>query len=289
MPNGSPLTGTLGPAALPFGLPQNLGGTWPYVTATADQATASVELVVDNITAYDSITVYRVVGSTRTPIREANALITGGVAGILIHDYEAPLGASLTYVLNANNQDVATSNAVSLTYGPATFWIKDLSNPANSAIVEIQSIGKITRPARILTESNVLGRQNPHTVNDVRGGRQGSMVLTTASPDDQAAMIARFASGNVLFFQCPPEYGFPDMYFIAKDLDEEWLSKAGVLVHGWSFSFTEQDPPSTAANVTPVNTYLRATSFGTYQNALNKRATYLDALQRPWTETDGTG
>lgn len=290
MANGSPTTtGTLGPAVLPFGLPQDLGGAYPYITAVKNDTTASVTITANNIDGYTSITIYRIVGTGRAAIRTASNTQTGGAAQGVFMDYEAPLGVSVTYVLNADSVDVATSNAITLTYTVGTYWLKDPSNPTLNMLVNVEAMGKVSRPARILAEANVLGRANPHTVNDVRQGRVGSMVLTANTLTDQTNLINLFADGGLLFFQCPPTYGFPDMYFIAKDLDETWDGVASEPTHSWSFTFTEQNAPASTTNTNSLNSYLQVTLFGTYQNLLNKRVKYTNVLTTPWAPTDGSG
>lgn len=290
MPNGVPITsGTLGPAKLPASLPQNLGGITPYLAASIDTLTTAITLDAVNISGYTSITIYRVVGTTRTAIRTATNIHPNFVASGVFVDYEAPLGVTFYYVLNGDGQDVAQTDNLLVAYSIDTYWIKSPGDPDLNTLVEVREIGAVTRPARILVTTNVLGRKNPHTVTDVRGGRTGSMTINTADFTEQQQLISLFASGDILFFQCPPIYGFPDMYFIAQDVAETWEGVAGETIHSWAFNFVEQDMPASADQAASLNDYLRLSSFGSYQNLLNKRADYQDALQHPWTQTDGTG
>lgn len=290
MPNGVPITsGTLGPAKLPASLPQNLGGITPYLAASIDMLTTAVTLDAENISGYTSVTIYRVVGTTRTAVRTAVDVHPNLVSGQTFLDYEAPLGVNFYYVLNGDGQDIAQTDNLFILYDVDTYWIKSPGNPDLNTLVEVQSMGAVTRPARILVTTNVLGRKNPHTVTDIRGGRTGSMTITTANLTEQAQLVNLFAAGDTLFFQCPPTYGFPDMYFVAQDIAETWEGVAGETIHSWAFNFVEQDAPASADEATALNDYLRLSAFGTYQNLLNKRLNYLDALQHPWTQSDGTG
>ncbi len=288
MPSGLPVTGTLGPATTPFGLPQNLGGASAYIVATPNNTTASIGLSVNNISGYTMFTIYRVSGGVRTPLRTATSVLTGGALSGSFTDNEAPLGVSLTYVLNADGSDVATSNVVSLTYLPSTFWLKDPTSPNLNIQTAVVSMDDVTRPARVLAKADVLGRATPIVITDVRGSRTGGMTLLTTDSPGQTNLVNLFADGGVLFFQAPPNYGFPDMYFIGEDLKEHWGGIASNYAHLWSFTFTEVAAPASTTNVAALNTWAQVVNFGTWQNVVNKRTTWQDLLNRPWTAADGS-
>lgn len=290
MTNGSPVTtGSLGPAGVPSYLPQNLGGTTPYITATANSPTASVTLFADNLSGYTLVTVYRIVGATRTAIRAATDVAVAGALSASVQDFEAPLAVSVTYVLNADGVDVATSNAVTLTATDSTFWIKHPSIASYNLQVQVVSVDSVIRSARVLNTVNVLGRSTPIVITDVRQARKGSMVIHTDDAAGQTAVLNLFDNGEALFFQAPPTFGFPDMYFVAGDLEEVWEGGTGTdYTHTWHFPFTEVAQPATQTNITALNSWTLVVNFGSWNNVLNKRATWLDVLNNPWTESDGT-
>jgi len=275
---------------LPFTLPATLSsGSDPTLTAALDGSQAFVNLTATGLTGYNSITVYRVQpDGSLVAVRGASNFSPSGADTAAFFDYEIPLGVSFSYQLTGDGFILDTTGSLSVSITPDTYWIKNLAIETLSTRVHVSKMGPITRPARILAESAILGRKNPGVVTDVRGGRRGSMTLYTLDSSSNAALEGLFASGATLLFQAPYQYGFPDMYFVAKDLTEEWAFLAGDFARTWSFDYVEVDSPAADLSVLSTNSWATVVNFGTWQKVVTKRATWLQVLQQPWTTADGS-
>lgn len=277
--------GTL-PRNLPFDLPSGAG---PGLTATLDASQAFVSLTATGLVGYSSVTVYRVQpDGALVAVRGASSYAPGGASTAAFFDYEGPLGVTFSYQLVGDGAIVATSGNITIPTLADTYWIKNLAIETLSVKVHVEKMGAVSRGARVLADSAVLGRKNPVVVTDVRGGRRGQMSLYTLDLVSATALEALFASGATLLFQAPYTYGFKDMYFVAKDLSEEWAFLAGEPTRTWSFDYIEVDSPAADLSVLSTNSWAQVVSFGTWQKVATKRSSWLQVLQQPWTTADGS-
>lgn len=274
---------------IPLSIPFNLPGPLVSLTAALDGSGAFVSLTASGIAGYTNITVYRVQpDGSLIAVRGTSNYTPSGAAVAAFFDYEAPLGVSFSYQLVGDGSIIATSGSLSIPTSADTYWIKNLAVESLSAKVHVQKMSPVSRPARILADSAVLGRKNPIVVTDIRGGRRGSMSLYTLDATSATTLEALMASGSVLLFQAPYAYGFRDMYFVAKDLSEEWVFLAGDFTRSWNMDFIEVDSPAADLSVLSTNSWAQVVNFGTWQKVVTKRATWLAVLQQPWTTADGS-
>lgn len=257
------------------------------ITATANPADASVSLTAGSLSGVATISITRnnPDGSV-SPVRGATSYATNGATTLAFFDFEAPLDQLVTYTLTLDVGSPVTSSGVTIVTDGGTYWLKNISQQTLSATVEVIDLGKVTRPARVLARYDVLGRANPVVVSDVRGGRVGAMVIASYELAEAADIRALFAHGFTLFLQAPASTNFPDMYFVAGDVEELWAGMSDSTVRLWTVPYTEVDSPTDALVSLGANSWAQVALFGSWQNLKDKRTTWLDVLNRPFTQAD---
>lgn len=273
---------------LPHGIPVALGGLGLHLVPVPNNTLAYVELDVTGIGLYSTITITRTntVTGLVTTVRGADTVSTGGASAAVYFDYEAPLNVPVIYTITANTLDVYVADPVTIVVSGNVYWLKNVSREGLSTTVTVSTI-TVSREARILSKQNVLGRKNPIVVTDVRGGRSGSMsLLSYDSKAGKDAVINVLAPGDTLFFQAPAASEFPDMYFIAGTVEEQWGGVSTDLTRVFSFDYTETDSPASTLSSIGFNSWLAVTNFGSWSDLLAKRVTWLDVLSSPYTIAD---
>ncbi len=256
------------------------------IGGTPNNTDASVSLTAGGLSGVSSLSLTRNdPDGTSRPVRSATNVATGGATTLAFFDYECPLDQPVTYTLTPNTGSPVTSASVQITTDGTTFWLKNIASAPLSRKVEVADMGPVNRKARVLGTYNVLGRKNPVVVQDVRGGREGTFQFNTQTLDEAAGLRALLDTGFVLFLQFPALVGNADLYFVAGDVDE--LQHAALSPERrWTIPFTEVDSPSDALVAVGSNSWLAVTQFGTWLNLKNKRATWLDVLNLPYTSGD---
>jgi len=256
------------------------------IVATVDNANAQNQIVLNGAGFYSGVTIVRVVNSIETAIRGATNFAIGGASAVAFTDFEAPLDVPVLYRAYLDGSFSVDSNTVTITTDGRTFWLKDVILGAFSCKVKVEAMSDVVRPANVVGQFKVIGRQNPIIVTDVRQGRTGTMTLSAFSTADISALLNIISSGNTLLFQAPASANFPDMYFQAGDVTQTWRGTSSALIHSFSVPFTETDMPSGTAFTVAGNNWLLVTQFGTWQDVENKRLTWLDVLETPFSDND---
>lgn len=263
----------------------------------ANSSFAYMSLNLCGLSQYDTLIIQRTNadGSIST-VRSANGVAIGNAEVWTGVDYEAPLGANVTYsaIGVTHNSDGSTSTSptsvsatVMISVPSGTCWIKSLSQPSISAQFSINTIGDVTRPAR-LQEYVVIGRSNPVVISDVRGGRKGDITVMTTTDADRSALGLLMADGHSLFIQFTAADGFTDMYFVPTDTTSHRPASTSTdPTRLTTFGFIEIDSPSGLITTLPGNSYLLVTNFGTYQALYDHRASYLAVLNTPYGSGSG--
>lgn len=256
------------------------------ISGTPNTSDASVSLTLGSLASITTLSVTRndPDGISRA-VRSATTIATGGATTLALFDYECPLDVAVTYTLTPNTGSPVTSSAVTIVTDGMTYWLKNVASAPLSRTVQVGSMSPVKRKARVLGAYDVLGRSNPVVVQDIRGGREATFTLVTDDAAQASGLRALLASGFVLFLQCPASIAFPDMYFVAGDVEEEFVA-AMQPDRLWSVPFTEVDSPSDDLVAVGNNSWLSVTQFGTWNNLKNKRATWLDVLNIPYTTAD---
>lgn len=274
---------------LPHAIPVTLGPAYFLnLVVTPNNSLAYIEIDASGLTGFSTVTLTRLNTATGVvgQVRSATAFSTGGAGALAFFDYEAPLNVPVIYTLTTNTGASFTAPSVTITTAANVYWLKNVSQEGLSTAVTLSSV-TVQRSARVLSKKNVLGRQNPVMVTDVRGGREGQMsLLAYDSKASKDAIINVLQPGDTLFFQAPAGSEFPDMYFIAGDCTEVWGGVSTDLTRVFGFSYTEVDSPASVLSSLGFNSWLAVTSFGSWNSVIAKRLTWLDVLNSPYTTAD---
>lgn len=257
------------------------------ITATPNNADASVSLTVTGLTGVTSVSVTRNdPNGAVVPVRGASNVTTGGATTMAFFDFEAPLDRPVTYTATPDTGSAATSGACTIVTDGRTFWLKNVAQETLSVKVTVSKMSDPVRKARVLAQYDVLGRPKPIVISDVRSGRTGSMVLATNDPMDSEALVSIFEAGDALLLQFPSSVNFPDMYFVAGDLTEHILGVPQDPNRAFEFPYVEVDAPTDNLVSLAGNSWLLVTNFGSWANVMAKRTSWLDVLNRGWTDGD---
>ncbi|MGI5245414.1 hypothetical protein [Dactylosporangium sp. CA-139066] len=257
------------------------------LTITPNTADASFSITAGSLSGITSLSLTRNdPDGSSSPVRSATNVVTGGATTLAFFDYEAPLDSTVSYTLTPNTGSPVTSATSSIVTDGQTYWLKNVAQETLSRKVEVADMSAVVRPARILATYPVLGRKNPVVISDVRSGRVGMMKLNTYTATEAADLRELFAMGLPLLFQAPALTGFADMYFVAGDLAEIWPGSALSPERRWEIPFTEVDSPTDDLVAIGNNSWAKVAQFGTGSRLLAKRTSWLDVLNRPFTQAD---
>jgi hypothetical protein len=241
---------------------------------------AYIKVTFRELTAGDTVTVWRVASNgTRTLVRGTNGLIDGDTLAsdvLVIEDYEAPLGAPVSYYAetkNASGGVVATraSDTVTLAVGNAQYgWLKDPGNPQRNLHVMIARAPDWARPIQ-QAEYRVKGRRNSVIHYDTRGGLEGDLTLYTQSDDEREQLHWLLDPGTTLLWQASPGYGVSDMYVAVGQITEARPGGAATEpLRIWTLPLKEVDMPVTVG--------VAGSAGRTWQDLLSEFATWGDVL-----------
>src|SRR5512137_1444468 len=185
-------------------------GTGPQIAATELDFWPSRILVSATLLGVgDLVTVYRVVGSTRTPIRGADA-VTMTDSSLVVVDAEQPFGTPVTYALNVGGTDVASTTPTAHTLVGGKVALSDAIG-GDAAEVVVLAWPDRTR-TRVATTFVAGGR------NIVVGGPlpppAGPVELYTETDAARVNLVALLegATSGVLLVRQPGGYAGVDSY-----------------------------------------------------------------------------
>jgi hypothetical protein len=275
------LTATSGSSTLQLDRPA-LWQVAALTEVTADDATASVRLILRELEVGDLITVYRVLqDGTRTLVRGPDGLLyqTPITAdSMVVEDYEAPLGVPVTYRIEMTNSDgltgasSRTSTAVTLDPGDRNYcWLKHPSLPN----LNVRLLVKTGPDWKQGIEQSVLrprGRATPVVLSDLRQSREGSLVVWTQSDDEREPLRFLLSEGDVLLWQVAPGMGETDVYVSVGEVTAARVSTYGPEPwREWTLPLIEVDMPTSG---------LAGSATRTWQDVLVENATWGDVLNR---------
>ncbi|MDQ0791957.1 hypothetical protein [Streptomyces sp. B1I3] len=254
----------------------------PASQVTADDATASIQLVVRELDTTRTMTLYRITqGGARTIVRGRTGLLDNvpvSAETLVVEDYEAPLGVPVSYRLEMYDGTTGvytgSTSTTSVTIDPGDrnySWLKDPARPQLNVRVMVKQAPDWSQPIDRAV-MRIRGRQNALVLSGVRSGREGSLVLWTQTDQGREALRLLLATGSVLLWQSTPEMGEPDIYVSVGDsaaprvvpyAPEPWRE--------WTLPLTEVDRPITG---------LAGSGTWTVQDVLVENATVLSLLDR---------
>lgn len=206
---------------------------------------------------------------------------------LVIEDYEAPLGTRVWYVLKwtADGTTDASYLSSSLIDTPVLadadyIWVKSPGNPALNLIAMMESPITWTRAARA-AKYDIVGRKNPVSETDSRGGRQGAASLLIWDPAANDQFDALLDSGLPLLLQAMPGYGFSGNVYVSTGDSEAAPLSPNARDAGWRWTLpvTEIDRPvgglQGSASITWQSIY---DGYDTWQGVFDTHDTWTDVL-----------
>lgn len=226
--------------------------TLPSTQVTADDDRGCMELVIRDLTAGATITLWRIVGGQQSLVRGASGLLQrAALSGtqLLLDDYEAPIGVPVTY----RAEFYSTAGVGAGTFGfpsatlsvpaPSDCWIKDPIEPYRNVMLRASAAPDWARPAQS-TEFRIRQRRNSVFLYDVRGGLTGTLQVWTLTDAERAALHFAVDTGNPLLLQFSPGLGIEDVYVSVGDTTEaRAVPYGGEPRRLWSLPLTQVDQP----------------------------------------------
>jgi hypothetical protein len=216
-------------------------------------------------------------GTRWTTVRGgAPAAVFGGA--LALDDYEWPSGVELTYRVRSYTSggylDVVTGTITASLVDEV--WLKFPARPFLNRRVTVTDYGPITRAARAGV-FDIVGRNLPVAVTDVRGSRRCElelMSITSAEADD---LDLALASGDVIFLHTPAGCPVPGMYAVAGELTQARRSHRGVRRYT-TLPLTETAAPAPEVVGPAATCQTLVNLYATCANVVDAFATCADLL-----------
>ncbi|RPK76609.1 hypothetical protein EES45_22890 [Streptomyces sp. ADI97-07] len=246
-------------------------------TAVSVETTASVTLTVTGLPVGYLLRVRRVSATgARSMVRGTSGLLDGTVliasATMLIEDYEAPLLAPVSYLVEALPNPSGTlqsyqTDVVTIPHADAdVVWLKDPGAPQRNVAVMVSTPPTWARPIEQAVH-RVAGRRNAVILSGVRSGREGDLVVWTRSDEERETLDWLISPGSTLLWQSAPGMGVEDMYVaVGQSSEGRTAPDARDVWREWSLPLIEQDMPTTIG--------VGGSAGRTWQNILTENATW---------------
>ncbi|HEY9413140.1 MAG TPA: hypothetical protein VIQ30_00140 [Pseudonocardia sp.] len=254
------------------------------LTATYDPTLSRVRLHADNLGATATrFYMWRSSNSFQSYVTVrggSDRAMNSGVADL--DDYEFPAGVPVRY--QVASYDAANVMQAQFFTGWVTndvsdgVWLKSVTRPFLNRQVTVQELDELEAPARVVVHP-IMGRSGGVAVSDVRGGRRGTLVLTTQGEAESEALRYLFASGDPMFLHSPAAEDelVPSMYIAAGDVGRRLAMRRNGR-REWIVPFEEvaaPDPVIYGASITYAGV---AALYSSYNALMAANATYADLL-----------
>lgn len=241
-----------------------------------------------NVAQSNSLAMHNYTTSTWIPIVLTSVAPAGAVNVAVTFTYSNTNNSPLHW-LNLDDVTFVPSiipTAVTLPFDTETVMLKSLVNPSLSMELSLVSMDSPQYPTRQQINP-IIGAKFPVVLSDVQGARTGTLTFRTDTPFQRTAFLQLFESGATLLFQANSDYysgdGFEDMYFLPGSVNEVRPAiSSRDPCRTWTVPYTEVASPSGVLTSIPNNSWLLVTSFGTWQNVLDLRTSWLDVLNNPF-------
>jgi hypothetical protein len=172
----------------------------------------------------DTVTIARVVGSTRTPVRGADA-VTAVDPSLVVTDAELPFGVPVSYVLQLDGVDVATTTPATHTLPGGKVAVTDA---IEGSAAEVVILARPERTRTRVASSYVVGGRTV-MVSGPMGDPTGQIELhtdTTAGADNLVGVLDG-ATGGIVQIRQPGGYAGIDAHLAVAGYREVRASQDG--------------------------------------------------------------
>lgn len=210
-------------------------------------------------------------------------------AGMVVRDYEAPIGVPLTYQargVNAAGADLELSATVSFTLpddGCDDTWLTDLARPTNTQQVTVESLDELAYlvPSGV---HDILGRRTPIVSSDVANSPTFELGFLTDTDDERERARATLGNGVPVLLRTPPANGIGNLYFAVTAWREQRIVKAArEPARRFLATCVQVERPDTTLYLplAPATYQHVKDTFATYAELLAGRTSY-DAMLYDW-------
>jgi len=231
--------------------------TLPLIQVEAVDAQASTRLILRELDVGQLLTVWRIgADGSRRYVRGPDGLYDGTYVipsdSLLIEDYEVPLGAPISYRMEAvwsdgTGRENRPSDAVTVAPGDINYaWLTDPARPGIGMRVMVKQAPE-WKQAIEQAVYRIRGRSTPVVLSDVRGSRDGDLVCWTQTDEEREQLKFLLSTGNVLLWRCAPGTGEPDVYVTVGEVAfPRVVAHAREQMREWTLPFSEVDMPTGA-------------------------------------------
>ena len=213
--------------------------------ATVDPSNRWVVLTL-TATGMTKATIYRSSADGTQAVRGAFNVDAPG--SLVVADYEAPQGVSLSYFARTSDGTGSYDSSVAVTTGAIDRGgdvVFGLANPLAWLPLNVIGIKALAYESNIKLV-NVLGRPDPIAVSDVRKFPSGTLEVYTLEDSERLSLLSLLTGSSVMAFSpSDPAYGFSDVwYFAVGKVTESRVSPLGTEpARKFSLEVTRIAPP----------------------------------------------
>jgi hypothetical protein len=222
-------------------------------------------------------------------VRGANPIdLQGHESPMILRDYEAPIGVTLTYrAVVFGPGDAQTETApVTITIpstGCTDTWLTDIAAPANSHLTVIERLDELGYEAASAAHY-VLNRRTPIVTSDIARAPTFELALLTDTDLERRKTRAALGNGVPILLRTPPNQGIGNLYFMATGWKEQRIvNKAELQARRFVIAAiqVERPDPGLAGTVILASYSDVAATYATYADLLAGVDTYDDLLHDP--------
>lgn len=254
------------------------------LTATYDDVAGRMIIAATNLAAANPDVAYVTVRRPGTP---TSPFIRGGDhvpvsdGAFLISDYEFPSGPGPGFFYRVSLRD-ASDNPITfflVEARPAVndVWLKSIKYPFLNRKVTVVDFSGISMPARggLI---NVLGRNLPVAISEVRGSRQWSLLFRSTDAAEREALETFFSFGDTVLVQAPYGADFPTGNFFVGDVSTARVTRHDSAARTWSIALTECAAPDDSIVGYSVTWAGIVAAFDTWDDVATSFPTWLDVV-----------
>jgi hypothetical protein len=233
------LTVTGGAAAISRGVVLALRAAPAFTAVAQDVWPPRVLLTASGLDPADSIDVFRLVGGVRTPVRGGFATTAGATAFTLV-DAELPFGIPVSYVLQVNNVDAASTSPVTYVLTGGNVALTDAISAQAAEVVIVSWPGRERD-----SQSAVFAVDGRNLVVSAGLGQYLStvqlFVATTSASDALLALLKATTSGIVQVRQAGGYDGVDGYWSVLAASDERFSQDGTDERRLWTLNVAECD------------------------------------------------
>jgi len=200
-----------------------------------------------------------------------------------VHDYEIPLGVTVTYTaeaFNASGTSLGTATVLfTIAYTDCEAWLVDIARPTNSLQIMVESMSELAFPVPAGVH-RVLDRRAPVVTALPAWTPTSDLHLLVGSLDERDNVRAVLGTGYPILLRTSPELGVGNMYLAVTGFTEERLVTLGAAPERrFRVDVVQVDRPDPSVYVpTAPNTYANVRNTYSSYSALKAAVASYQAL-----------